>query len=244
MAPGQDWATPSKSAPHLRCFGLPPLLRSLSSFRYSCELLLLRVAADSIALMKGILTLTGESHCTKCGDLERNCSMCDHIRTAYRGNDPPASVSAVQAAKNRLAHTEPAAGAVGLAATAARLGRADTSARFLHLRTLNPYVASIAEGFSRQRGWVARRQPGALLGSPDLRCGLVTSLCLCGMSASPDTHVSATAQQEMLWCLTKHGLVCESLPPPGSQVVRSTDGRIGAFPRLYDLAQTNLANIQ
>ena len=76
-----------------------------------------------------------------------------------------------QAAKNRLAHTEPAAGAVGLAAAAARLGRADISARFLHLRALNPYVASIAEGFSRQRGWVARRQPGALPGSPDLRCG-------------------------------------------------------------------------
>jgi hypothetical protein len=76
-----------------------------------------------------------------------------------------------QAAKNRLAHTEPAAGAVGLAAAAARLGRADASSRFLHLRALNPYVASVADGFLRQRGFAARRQPGAQLGSPDLRFG-------------------------------------------------------------------------
>ena len=89
------------------------------------------------------------------------------FRSAVAGTQP----LELQAAKNRLAHTEPAAGAVGLAAAAARLGRADAGARFLHLRALNPYVASIAEGFSRQRSWAAHRQPGALLGSPDLQCG-------------------------------------------------------------------------
>lgn len=65
------------------------------------------------------------------------------------------------AAKSSIAHTEPAAGAVGLAGIAARL-RQTTASAFLHLRGLNPYVQSIAAGSKGRRGWLARRQPTAM----------------------------------------------------------------------------------
>lgn len=68
-----------------------------------------------------------------------------------------------QAAKSRLLHTEPAAGALGLACLVMRLGQA-TSHILPHLRTLNPHVAGLAQGLARgpqgpKRGWFAARQP-------------------------------------------------------------------------------------
>lgn len=48
----------------------------------------------------------------------------------------------LQAAKSRLLHTEPAAGALGLAMLAARL-QGFASHQFLHLRSVNPHVAAI-----------------------------------------------------------------------------------------------------
>ena len=66
--------------------------------------------------------------------------------------------------KSRLLHTEPAAGAVGLASLVRRLGNVG-SHETLHLRTLNPYVSSI---FNTQRAsrqsqvWAVQRQAGAL----------------------------------------------------------------------------------
>eukprot|EP00887_Chlorella_sp_A99_P003342 scaffold26.g3342.t1 len=55
----------------------------------------------------------------------------------------------MQAAKSRLLHTEPAAGAVGLAALVQRLGPGAGHVT-LHLRTVNPHVAGVVEG--RQLG--------------------------------------------------------------------------------------------
>ncbi len=48
----------------------------------------------------------------------------------------------LQAAKSRLLHTEPAAGALGLAMLAARL-QGMPSHHTLHLRSVNPHVAAI-----------------------------------------------------------------------------------------------------
>ncbi len=48
----------------------------------------------------------------------------------------------LQAAKSRLLHTEPAAGALGLALLAARL-QGMPSHHTLHLRSVNPHVAAI-----------------------------------------------------------------------------------------------------
>lgn len=68
-----------------------------------------------------------------------------------------------QAAKSRLLHTEPAAGALGMACLVMRLGQA--AGHILpHLRTLNPHVAGLAQGLSKgpqgpKRGWFAARQP-------------------------------------------------------------------------------------
>lgn len=63
------------------------------------------------------------------------------------------------AAKTCLAHTEPAAGAVGLAHLLQRL-RQRASGIFIHLRRLNPYVESISSAASKgRRGWMGRRQP-------------------------------------------------------------------------------------
>ena len=49
------------------------------------------------------------------------------------------------AAKTHALHTEPAAGAVGLAAALQRLLQLDGEQAMLHLRTLNPHVASIVQ---------------------------------------------------------------------------------------------------
>jgi hypothetical protein len=65
------------------------------------------------------------------------------------------------AAKSSVAHTEPAAGAVGFASAAARL-RQTAATTFLHLRALNPYVQSIAASVKGRRGWLARREQAAV----------------------------------------------------------------------------------
>lgn len=65
------------------------------------------------------------------------------------------------AAKSSVAHTEPAAGAVGLASAVARL-RQTAATTFLHLRGLNPYVQSIAASVKGRRGWLARREQAAV----------------------------------------------------------------------------------
>ena len=49
----------------------------------------------------------------------------------------------LQAAKSRLLHTEPAAGAVGLAAAAGRLQGMPGGQAMLHLRHVNPHVSAI-----------------------------------------------------------------------------------------------------
>ena len=61
------------------------------------------------------------------------------VLQAAAGGGPPL---ALQAAKTRVLHTEPAAGAVGLAAMAAQLSRMPSPA-MLHLRHVNPHVAAI-----------------------------------------------------------------------------------------------------
>ena len=70
----------------------------------------------------------------------------------------------LQAAKSRVLHTEPAAGAVGLANLVLRLrqtGRHET----LHLRHVNPHVSSIFTsqiGKKETRGWAVARQDTAV----------------------------------------------------------------------------------
>ena len=62
---------------------------------------------------------------------------------------------ALQAAKSRVLHTEPAAGAVGLAAMAAQLSQMPSPA-MLHLRHVNPHVAAIF-----QVCWIDGHSPSA-----------------------------------------------------------------------------------
>lgn len=67
----------------------------------------------------------------------------------------------LQAVKSRLLHTEPAAGAVGLAMLVKRL-QLKGAHHNLHLRTINPHVESIFTtygGKNNSRTWVAARQP-------------------------------------------------------------------------------------
>ena len=67
----------------------------------------------------------------------------------------------LQAAKSRVLHTEPAAGAVGLANLVLRL-RKEGAHETLHLRIINPHVGSIFNsqtGKKDSRGWAVARQP-------------------------------------------------------------------------------------
>jgi acyl transferase domain-containing protein len=67
----------------------------------------------------------------------------------------------LQAAKSRVLHTEPAAGAVGLANLVLRL-RKEGAHETLHLRNINPHVGSIFNsqtGKKDYRGWAVARQP-------------------------------------------------------------------------------------
>lgn len=74
------------------------------------------------------------------------------------------------AAKTSLAHTEPAAGAVGLARLTRRL-RQLGAGTFVHLRSLNPYVESISSAATTgRRGWLARRQQTAMPLLAGARC--------------------------------------------------------------------------
>ena len=69
----------------------------------------------------------------------------------------------LQAAKSRLLHTEPAAGAVGLANLALRMRQAG-SHDTLHLRHVNPHVGSIFNsqaGKKDSRGWAVAREHSA-----------------------------------------------------------------------------------
>jgi acyl transferase domain-containing protein len=66
----------------------------------------------------------------------------------------------LQAAKSRLLHTEPAAGAIGLGALVQHLAQQGEHV-MLHLRTINPHVNGVFGGFSQAsgaRGWAVRRQ--------------------------------------------------------------------------------------
>jgi acyl transferase domain-containing protein len=67
----------------------------------------------------------------------------------------------LQAAKSRVLHTEPAAGAVGLANLVLRLRKVGVH-ETLHLRNINPHVGSIFNsqtGKKDSRGWAVARQP-------------------------------------------------------------------------------------
>jgi acyl transferase domain-containing protein len=67
----------------------------------------------------------------------------------------------LQAAKSRVLHTEPAAGAVGLSNLVLRLRKVGVH-ETLHLRNINPHVRSIFSshaGKKDSRGWVVARQP-------------------------------------------------------------------------------------
>ncbi len=67
----------------------------------------------------------------------------------------------LQAAKSRVLHTEPAAGAVGLANLVLRLRKVGAH-ETLHLRNINPHVGSIFNsqaGKKDSRGWAVARQP-------------------------------------------------------------------------------------
>ena len=68
----------------------------------------------------------------------------------------------LQAIKSQLLHSEPAAGAVGLASMARRL-RQDDCQRMLHLRTINPHVIGLFQNHALRtetRGWHLQRQEG------------------------------------------------------------------------------------
>lgn len=76
---------------------------------------------------------------------------------------PDGEPLSMQAAKSRLLHTEPAAGAVGLASLVLRLGQQGRH-EALHVRTLNPYVSSIFQtqrSAGSSRGWAISRQAAA-----------------------------------------------------------------------------------
>lgn len=67
----------------------------------------------------------------------------------------------LQAAKSRVLHTEPAAGAVGLANLVLRLRKVGVH-ETLHLRNINPHVGNIFNsqtGKKDFRGWAVARQP-------------------------------------------------------------------------------------
>lgn len=82
------------------------------------------------------------------------------------------------AAKSSVAHTEPAAGAVGLASAVARL-RQTAATTFLHLRGLNPYVQSIAASVKGRHGWLARREQAAVPLLDDSRYSINHALSIC-----------------------------------------------------------------
>lgn len=75
----------------------------------------------------------------------------------------------LQAAKSRLLHTEPAAGAVGLAMLGFRMSQ-EAAQPTLHLRAVNPHVGSVLEGAARQPG--ARRAAARRQAAPPLRHSL------------------------------------------------------------------------
>jgi acyl transferase domain-containing protein len=70
----------------------------------------------------------------------------------------------LQAVKSRLLHTEPAAGAVGLAMLVKRLELKGVHHN-LHLRTINPHVVSVFTAYGEKKNsktWAAARQPTAM----------------------------------------------------------------------------------
>lgn len=93
--------------------------------------------------------------------------------TVLMGSAAPADMPLeLAAAKTCLAHTEPAAGAVGLALLTRRL-RQRSAGAFIHLRALNPYVESISSAATRgRRGWLARRQQTAMPLTAGARWGI------------------------------------------------------------------------
>ncbi|KAL4433580.1 hypothetical protein ABPG75_000021, partial [Micractinium tetrahymenae] len=85
----------------------------------------------------------------------------------------------LQAAKSRVLHTEPAAGAVGVAQLALRLGQAGRH-DILHLRVLNPHVASVIEGHASTTA--CRQDAPAVYRAPELH-GSVSSFAFQGTNA-------------------------------------------------------------
>jgi len=82
----------------------------------------------------------------------------------FQNGEPGGQPLGMHAAKSRLLHTEPAAGAVGLTCLMRRLSKIGEH-ETLHLRTLNAYVTSICNtqrASESSRGWSIHRQPAAL----------------------------------------------------------------------------------
>ena len=102
-------------------------------------------------------------------------------RLSHAGSRPVS----LSAAKSALGHTETAAGAVGILQAAGRLA-ASTHPEMLHLRSLNPYVAStFAANAKGNSAWAARRSSGSVDRSGGGSGGNSGSFALhCGFTAA------------------------------------------------------------
>lgn len=91
----------------------------------------------------------------------------------------------LQAAKSRMLHTEPAAGALGLAMLVQRLNQTGVH-ETLHLRNINPHVASIfrsQQGKKDSRGWAVARQPTSQPHKGSTQRGSVSSFAYQGTNS-------------------------------------------------------------
>ena len=79
------------------------------------------------------------SHLPDTQDLQVGAAFAVLLTPKSEGSGLPLEL---QAAKCRVLHTEPAAGAVGLMSLVARLRGSSAPGVMIHLRGMNPYVAS------------------------------------------------------------------------------------------------------
>ena len=107
----------------------------------------------------------------------------------------------LQAAKSRVLHTEPAAGAVGLAAAAGRLQRLPGQP-VLHLRHTNPHVSAILQVLLSSSSWREGRKEGSYRICSS-RLGLVT---WCDMTSITSAHPACHSRKPENQVVAKHML--------------------------------------